>query len=277
MPKVMKTGGINVLDNAVKIRDLAQSHLAYKKQSKPKKDAEENPQDAFMAEEFSDDEGTPKQEDMIATDDLEKDYAEEKVSAGLKEEILQAAMAESGRIIEDAVRKAEEIQNQKLQEGQNEIENLRLKAAEEGRKEGAETVVKEVKDIAEKLENGIAGFEAERAGFEAEYEQQLKWLAIEIAEKVLAKKIDQNDAEVFEMVEKAVQGLKNESWIRLEVSKEMTVLIDKLTDFFATWEQVEVSAVPTEKGEVQIETPSGIVDVSLKTQIANLKQYFTTT
>ncbi len=277
MPKVMKTGGINVLDNVVKIRDLAPSHLAYKKQSKPKKDAEENPKDAFVAEEFAENEDEQKQEDVIATDDLESGYTEEKIGSGIKEEILQAAMAESGRIIEDAVRKAEEIQSQKLQEGQSEIDRLKLEAVEEGRKEGASSVTNEIKDIAEKMENGIASFEAERAGFEAEYEQQLKWLAIEIAEKVLAKKIDQNDAEVFEMVEKAVQGIKNEPWIRLEVSKEMTALIDKLTDFFATWEQVEVSAVPTEKGEVQIETPSGIVDVSLKTQIANLKQYFTTT
>jgi flagellar biosynthesis/type III secretory pathway protein FliH len=78
-----------------------------------------------------------------------------------------------------------------------------------------------------------------------------------------------------EMVQKAVQGVRNEPWVRVEVSQEMVRLIDRLSTLYDQSAGVEVSAIPAAAGTVHIETPSGVVDASLRTQLENLREYFT--
>ena len=273
MPRIMRTGGLNLSDDVVKIRDMGPVPKVRPK-AKPRPHAEpENPDGALeLGEDFEE----LEEEELTGEDFEPEDYGEAPpVGAGaVTEEIIRGAMAEAGRILEDAVRKAEEQKAAKLAEVQYEADRMRQDAAVEGRREGMAEALDTVRQSAATIQNAIAAFEGERAGFEAEYEQQLKWLAIEIASKVLAKKVAQDDAEMTEMVEKAVQSVKNESWIRIEVAQEMTGLIDRLTALFDGSGNVSVSPVPAEAGTVHIETPSGVVDASLRTQLANLRDYF---
>lgn len=277
MPRIMRTGGLNLSDDVVKIRDMGPVPKVRPK-TKPRPRPE--PEDPDGAMELGEDFGGLEEEELTG-EDFEPDYEPEDYgeaapvgAAAVTEEIIRGAMAEAGRILEEAVRKAEEQKAEKLAEVQYEADRMRRAAAVEGRREGMAEALDTVRQSAATIENAIASFEGERAGFEAEYEQQLKWLAIEIASKVLAKKVAQDDAEMTEMVEKAVQSVKNESWIRIEVAQEMTGLIDRLTALFDGSGNVSVSPVPAEAGTVHIETPSGVVDASLRTQLANLRDYF---
>ena len=266
LPRIMRTGVLNLTDDVVKIRDMAPGPRAM---ARPRPcPADGGPEEGCSAEELLAEgaEGEFEREDYAAVG--------QSFSGGIKEEIIQGAMAEAGRILEDAVRRAEAQKAEKLAEIQCEAENIRQGAAVEGRRQGMAEVLDTVRTSAAALENAIAGFEAERASFEAEYEQQLKWLAIEISSKVLAKKVSADDAEMAEMVEKAVLSVRNEPWIRIEVAREMTGLIDRLTGLFDGDATISVSPVPAEAGTVHIETPSGVVDASLRTQLANLRDYF---
>lgn len=276
MPKIMRTGGLNLSDDVVKIRDMGPAPQARTKaRTRPRPEPEDPdatlelgdmPED--LLEEFGEEGEDFEPEDYGLPEDSIRG------SAAVTEEVLRSAMAEAGRILEDAVRKGEEQKAEKLAEVRYEAERIREDAAVEGRREGMTEALETVRQSSAAIENAIASFEGERAGFEAEYEQQLKWLAIEIASKVLAKKVAQDDAEMTEMVEKAVQSVKNESWIRIEVAQEMTGLIDRLTSLFDGNDAVSISPVPAEAGTVHIETPSGVVDASLRTQLANLREYF---
>ncbi|MGD9560557.1 MAG: FliH/SctL family protein, partial [Oscillospiraceae bacterium] len=194
----------------------------------------------------------------------------------MNQEIIQSAMAEASRLLENALREAEDTRGQMLDKVRQEGEEIRQAAAEQGRREGFTSVVGEMQQVADRLEQAVASFEGERAGFEAEYEEQLKWLAIEIASKVLAKRVSQDDTEMLEMVDKAVQSVRSEPWVRVEVAQEMVRLIDRLTELYAEQANIEVSPIPAAPGTVHIEMPSGVVDASLRTQLANLRDYFAT-
>lgn len=211
-------------------------------------------------------------------DEYEDDYRAASTasmsSEAVKQEIIQSAMNEAGRILEDAVRQGEAQKAQLLGQAQQEVEMMKLQAQEEGRREGYAAVAGEVNEVAGRVEDAIATFEGERSGFEKEYEEELKWMALEIASKVLVKKVSEDDAEMLEMVDKAVQGLRNEAWIRVDVAQDMVHLIDRLSQLYGSESNIQVQPVPTEQGHVTIESPSGVVDASLHTQLQNLKEYF---
>ncbi len=251
LPKIMRSGGLKLSDEVVKIKDALP--LAPGKIPPKTPLADGPPLDAYDTEILE--EASP-------------------LVSPLQEEVLQAAMAEAGRILEDAVHKAESQKQEKLAEIQYEAEHIRQNAAEEGRRVGMAEAMDTVRQSAAQLEQAIAAFEGERAGFEAEYEQQLRWLAIEIASKVMAKKVADDDTEMLEMVKKAVQSVRSEPWVRIEVAQEMVRLIDRLTALYEGDGSVTVGPIPAESGTVHVETPSGVVDASLHTQLANLRDYF---
>lgn len=192
----------------------------------------------------------------------------------MQEEIVQGAMSEAARILEDAVKEAEASKTEVMARTRYEADKLRKEADEEGRRHGFASAVGEIKDAVQKLEETVAQFEADRAGYEVEFEEKLKWMAAEIASKVLAKKVAEDDTEMLQMVEKAVASVQREAWVRVEVAQEMTNLIDRLVAIFDANTNVEVNGVPAPVGTVRIETPSGVIDASLKTQLENIKAYF---
>lgn len=284
MPKIVRFGGgLSLSEEAVKIRDVGPSLAPARK----KKQADAPAPDEFVELDLDAMDGA--EGDEAGGEDPEAGFEDEPAfeavdianqgsrpapGADARAEVIQAAMAEAGRIIEDAVRQGEEKKAELLAEAQYQGDRLRAEAEAEGRKLGLAAATEEIQRVAGGIEEAVATFEGERAGFEAEYEEQLKWLAIEIASKVLAKKVGDDDAEMSEMVQKAVQSVKSEPWIRIEVAQEMTRLIDDLTARYGADESIEVSAIPAAPGTVHIETPSGVVDASLKTQLANLRDYF---
>ncbi len=279
MPRIVRLGCLNLTDDVVRIKDLCPElkPLAGKKAAAPKSRenasaSAENFEPAF--DEIYDEAPDTEDEDAVNAREAERAPARTVMTAAVQSDIIAGAMAEASRIIEDALRKAEETRSGMLAGVQSEAEQIRARAAEEGRRQGAQSAMADVRGAADSLEQAVARFEGERAGFEAEYEEQLRWLSIEIASKVLAKKISEDDADMAEMVEKAVQSVRSEPWVRVEVSQEMVRLIERLQSLFEGQQGIEVSAIPAGRGTVHIETPSGLVDVSLHTQLANLKEYF---
>jgi len=272
---------VNLSDDVVKIKDLAPSRPRPAKRPAPapvEAEAFAPETDAGSPEMPGDAEDTFEPVVDVPVYDAYGDEDTYEPAAGglVKGEIIQGAMAEASRILEDALRNAESARAEALAGLQDEADHLRREAQEQGHREGLATAVGTVQDAADKLEQAVARFEGERAGFETEYEGNLKWLALEIASKVLAKKVGEDDTVMLEMVDKAVQGVRNEAWVRVDVAQEMVHLIDQLTQLYAGQDNIGVSAIPATPGTVHIETPSGMVDASLRTQLSNLREYFDT-
>lgn len=192
----------------------------------------------------------------------------------MAQELVQNAMDEAARILEQAVQESEARKAEILAQARYEAEKMKQNALEQGRKEGAMTTADEVRQAVNKLEAAIARFEGDRAGFEQEYEDGMKWMSLEIASKILAKRITGDDADMLQMVEKAVHTVEKEPWVRVEVAQDMTRLLAGLENTYREFGNVELVPTSAPHGSVQIETPSGVMDISVATQLENLKNYF---
>lgn len=260
LPNIVKSGSVNMTDDVFRVSDI--SYKWRKKRPAPEAPAETGGQEG---------QSQPAAEQDAGYDNY---YEYDEPPSAMQSEIIQSAMSEAARIVQRATEEAELRKKEILTGAQEEADQMRAEASELGRRDAFAAVVGNVKQIIGDIEHSIAVFEGDKAGFEAEYEEQLTWRALEIASKVLAKEVSRDDGIMTEMVAKAVETVKDEPWIRVEVSQEMTRLINKLSEQFEGSPNIQVSAIPAMSGTVHIETPSGVVDASLKTQLDNLRHYF---
>ncbi len=192
----------------------------------------------------------------------------------LVQEILETAEAEAEQIKERAFQMAMADKEQIKLSAQKEAAALLQQAKAEGYAQGLQESQDLLKTQIDTLEKTIAHLEGDLAGFEVELEEQLRWMALEVASRVLNHKVQEDDSILADMVVQTVQGVRNMPWVRIEVAQNMTRLIKRLQDIYDGHEHIEVSAIPAQEDTIQIETPSGRLDASVKTQLDNLRVYF---
>ena len=106
---------------------------------------------------------------------------------------------------------------------------------------------------------------------------KLKYLAIEIAQKITFKKISENDSFLYELVVQSLKEFKEPEWITVEISEQMSGLISFLNQQqSAGIMQHDVDFVPSdsENGSIILESDSEMLDVSVIHQLKNIKTYF---
>ncbi len=274
MPNIVRARGVHLTDDVLRIKDPF-----------PTKTREEN---KLYIEEMDGEHGRvvimdvfdmvaakPETEaEAEAYTDEEEPQGEAELQSPLAEEMLEQAMREAEEIRRLALEEAQAEKDRILSEAMAEAEALKQEALAQGHRDGYEEAAATIRQSTDELEVAIARLEGQLAGFEADYEDQLKWMALEIASRVLGIKVKNNDGILTTMVDRVVQGLKNEHWIRVEVAQEMTKLIGSLSDLYHGREDVDVSPIPADEGTILVETSSGVVDASLKTQLDNLRIYF---
>ncbi len=275
MPNIVNSRGVHLKKDVLRIGDSHPSRILEKQRMYTEREAEGKNSvvilDAFDVARLA------QKKAMLATANLEVPEMMEEPPPPPNpkaEEIVQEAQAEAARIVQEAQMQAEEEAHRLLEEAKAQAVLLRQEAMEQGRQQGYEECLASIGNATQTLETAVARMEGEVAGFEAEYEEQLQWMALEIASRVLSRKVASNDGILTSMVERVVKGLKNEPWVRVEVAQEMTRLIGQLQDLYDGQEQIEVSPIPADAGTILVETASGVVDASLHTQLENLKQYF---
>ena len=205
-------------------------------------------------------------------DDVAVDYDSDQASQMVIEKAAEHAKLTIAKAIEQAQAQREDILAQAVKEAQA----IKQQAYEEGVQTGMQSKTGEINDCIKKIELAISVMEGEQAGFIAEHEENLRWLALEIAARVLNKRID-DDKEMESLVKAAIKSVKNAEWIRVEIAESMTGLIDSLTQLVKQNEggKVQVIGVTEPVGTCIIDTPQGRIDASVYTQLANLKEYFT--
>lgn len=196
------------------------------------------------------------------------------------EEILQQAREEASMIVSRAEVQSRLDHDRLLEQTAAEMESIKRQAHDEafqqGLQEGLRTQVQKIEGFISRMEQSIAALEGEQAGFMAEYEYNLKWLAWEIASKVLGKRIAEDETEMVSLVKTAVASVKNAEWITIEVSEKMTGLVDQLArELKASGEErIEVRGIAAPEGTCVIDTPSNMIDASVYSQLENLRLYF---
>lgn len=106
------------------------------------------------------------------------------------------------------------------------------------------------------------------------YAGQLRLLAVEVAEKLIMGKLQEDDLLLRQLVISTVDRVKNASWMRVEVSERLMTLVDALKKDLASLERAEVAPGAYSDGTVRVATEAGTIDASISTQIDNLRRVF---
>lgn len=177
-------------------------------------------------------------------------------------EIVADAEEKSAALIADAEENAVEIQK-----------NAEIQGAEEGRKQ----VINQVNDCITQLNDFMIALKnAQKEHFDEMY-PQLKYLAADIAESVIFKKIDEDDKFLSELVIRTLKEFKGAEWINIEISEQMAGLVDQLVELQkkgSVPQNANISTASTENGGIKVESEENICDASISTQLRNIRSYF---
>ncbi|HWP51418.1 MAG TPA: hypothetical protein VN626_06950 [Clostridia bacterium] len=195
----------------------------------------------------------------------------------LRDQIIAQATSEATRLIEEGHAKAQAEYKDACARAVQQIENDRKAACEQGKQQAlvqtAQDIAKCIHDIGETLSR----LESAEAGFITGYEQDLKWMALEIAQKILMDTINADETRLVTLVMAAVNSASNAPWMSVEISEHMTGLLtqlqQKLKDIPTTG-RVSIKLIDAPPDTCIVETPDKFFDASITQQIENLKGYF---
>ena len=110
--------------------------------------------------------------------------------------------------------------------------------------------------------------------FLRQYQEGLLGLSLEIAQKVLDEAVMSDASLMRPLVQKAVASVKNAEWISVEVSSRLPGLVEELKKELAgrpDLPRTDVMGAELPPGGCRVQTPEGILDASVDTQLTNLK------
>lgn len=204
------------------------------------------------------------------------------------EQLEQAARQRAERLTREAKEQAEEIAQKVLQSAKSErarlVDQARAdaeKIREESRRQGYQDGLEEKRQSIEKrlgeLDRLMERLQQDQERFLKQYEEGLFALALEIAQKVLDESITLDGSLMRPLVQKAVSAAKNAEWISVEVSSRLPGLAEELKKELAgraDLPRLDVTAAEMPPGGCMVQTPEGIIDASVGTQLENLKGLF---
>lgn len=215
---------------------------------------------------------------------LEQDpAAEEKTSEDLEQpgpdRILDEAARQAERILDAARKGADRIKEEAWQEAFRQGE-------EEGYKEGIRKAMEEnsrhfeeeLERLQEKISNYVKGVGEEKEKLLEKYIDDLKNIALSIGEKIVQTSLRTSEDVIERMVLAATDKLKKAAWAKIYIGSgrqpldiqgdaEFLHSLSKLAD------SVKVIMMDEEeKGTCIVELPDEIIDISVGTQLENIKE-----
>lgn len=192
-------------------------------------------------------------------------------------------------IFEDAIRQAEEITSQ----AREEAERIRSEAREEGHHEGydagfEEGYQKAYEDYQAELEQQMSSFKADvknaiedvtvqKDAILEKYIDDLKKITLTIAEKVIQTSLKSSGEIIKRMIVGAAGKLKKTQWVKIYVSQNDAGMmiqgdVGLLNELSHLSGNIKIIAMEhAEDGTCIIELPEEIIDVSVNTQLENIK------
>lgn len=199
-------------------------------------------------------------------------------------------LEEANRVAEELRQEAEEV----CREAQEQAALARQKATEEGYREGFEWGLEEGRKKA--CEEHEAMFAKEREAFKKEVEMtlsaleeakqtcldtyldELKDCAIAVGEKVTHISLQSSGSVIKRMIMAETEKLKKKAWIRIYMGKTdydmlMQADADIVNELSKFSDHVKFVVMNKEKGgECIIEVPDEIIDISVDTQMENIRK-----
>lgn len=199
--------------------------------------------------------------------DIEKDTDDE------VKKILADATAKAEKILSDANEKADFL----FKRSENDGYDLGFgKGKAEGMKRAEEYVKEQTSDMLASIAEKITDIENQKERILQSYQEDIKFLSVEIAEKIIKSQIELDDSFVQNIVKAVLDDYKNKEWIRITVSSQGSFADclsseEFLQSLSLASKYIEVKKDPEAgRGTIKIETEQDIVDASIETQLKNI-------
>lgn len=278
MRKILKSDDVIKLEEAVKIPDcIVRSQLELMPESTVIEDnstSESNDYhvdpDDDLSELFEDE--TPEESDGF---DSELYLKEEQDKLSIeKEAIIKQAQTQAAQIIRDA----EETKENLLRETEEQAQRIMAESRERGYAEGADAKKDEIFERLSEIEESLNSLHEAQEKYFDEYASELKLLAIEVAEKVIAQKLSDDPQAIVPLVRSAVKSIRDVSWIKVEISDKMKSSAQDLEKMLAELkpnQNVEIELRRgADPGTCVVHTAEGVTVASVATQLENITEYF---
>ncbi len=231
-------------------------------------------------------------EEKKSSDDFVDNYAEDEGLDGSDEqdvdvsamkaealEILENAKAEAERILAEAREQAEQVRDIAYKEGLNE-------GKKEGRRAGTLEATEEVNAEFEarlgahslRVAEELRMISEEKERILELYIDDLRNIALAIGEKIVHASLRSSSEVTGRMILAATEKMKRVAWAKIYIGRtDENVDIQSDAGFIKSVSKIAESVKlvmidETEPGTCIIETPDAIMDISVKTQIENIKE-----
>lgn len=194
-----------------------------------------------------------------------------------KRKILEHARNQAeqsaARILEEAYAQRDNIVNT----ARGEAGRIREQARQEGYNHGMEQALKDIAADVEAIRESVEQIRQEAGEFESRLGGKVAELSFMMAEKILKKKVECDETELADMIEKAVLSERDKENIILHVPAHAVRLVEILEQRLEPLKErvggtLRIKTEERPAGYVQVETEEGIVDASLDVQLDNLKK-----
>ncbi len=198
-----------------------------------------------------------------------------------EEDALSAIEEERRRQARDMMMEAEQFSADTRAEALRLAEQLREQARREGYQKGYEQgkfqALTENERALDELKQLMEDLDQSREVLIRQQEQQLIDLALEIARKVVADRIEQDDETFARIFKKAVEGMSEQKIVRLSVSEHdiefVTAHADYLKSMVQDAEKLEVQVLEgAARGTLIVDTEDVVIDASVQKQLDVLMQ-----
>ncbi|MEA4892901.1 MAG: FliH/SctL family protein [Peptococcaceae bacterium] len=135
----------------------------------------------------------------------------------------------------------------------------------------------EIADCLAQVEGVLGQMQELQRQYIESYTHELKYLAVDIAEKLIQAKIEEDGMTLQNLVMQSVNQVKKADWLKVEISEGLAGLVDHLKEELAKAEyqgKVEVVAAPWPKDTCRVSTEDGTIVATVSVQAENLRQAF---
>ncbi len=159
----------------------------------------------------------------------------------------------------------------------DELDEIRTEAQQKAYTDALRQKRAELNEAIERVDNQLAFMQDKQEQYMQRYAQELKFMAIDIAEKLIAEKMTENDMLLSKLVLHMLTSVKNASWISVELSEQMVSLVEAIRKELEKPEyhgRAYVTPIPAARDTCRVATEDGTVVGTVSVQAENLREAF---
>ncbi len=138
----------------------------------------------------------------------------------------------------------------------------------------------ELEQILNDVDSTLLGMQKNQKEFMENYAEELKFFAVDIAQKFIMDKIDEHELVLHKLVMQTVESVKNSAWLEIELSQRLEKLIDSVKEELKKGSlqgRISVSPKAGPEDMIRVNSEKGTIVADISRQAENLKDLFKST